>query len=87
MSAANKKRRGRSKYLLSVNVKLPCQPEKEKGAKEQSEEILIPVKLVYVRNRNKRNEYLLLSSTDLSLSEEEIIQLYGKRWKIMPISA
>lgn len=87
MSVANKKRRGRSKYLLSVNVKLPCQPEKEKGVKEQPEEILIPVKLVYVRNRNKRNEYLLLLSTDLSLSEEEIIQLYGKRWKIMPISA
>jgi hypothetical protein len=80
--AAYKKRRGRSKYLLSVVVMLPYRPEKEKNAKERPEEILIPVKLVYVRNRNKRNEYLLLMSTDLSLTAEEIIQLYGKRWGI-----
>ena len=79
---ACKKRPGRSKYLLSVVAKLPYRPEKENGAKERPEEILIPVKLVYVRNRNKRNEYLLLLSTDLSLTEEEIIQLYGKRWGI-----
>ena len=80
--AANKKRRGHSKYLLSVDVQLPYQPDKKKGEKEKPEEILIPVRLVFVRNRNKRNEYLLLLSTDLSLTEEEIIQLYGKRWDI-----
>ena len=80
--AAYKKRPGRSKYLLSVVVMLPYRPEKEKDAKERPEEILIPVKLVYVRNRNKQNEYLLLMSTDLSLTAEEIIQLYGKRWGI-----
>lgn len=74
--AANKKRRGRSKYLLSVDVQMPYRPDKGK------EEILMPVRLVYVRNRNKRNEYLLLLSTDTGLSEEEIIQLYGKRWSI-----
>ena len=74
--AANRKRRGRSKYLLSVDVEMPYQPDKHQ------DEIMIPVKLVYVRNRNKRNEYLLLLSTDLNLSEEEIIQLYGKRWNI-----
>ena len=80
--AAYRKRPGRSKYLLSVVVMLPYQPEKQNGEEKQPEEILIPVKLVFVRNRNKRNEYLLLLSTDLSLSEEEIIQLYGKRWGI-----
>lgn len=37
---------------------------------------------MYVRNRNKRNDYLVLATTDLSLNEDEIIQLYGKRWSI-----
>lgn len=66
----NKKRRGRSRYLLSVQVTV----KSEKGS--------IPARIVYVRNRNKRKEYLCLISTDLSLSEEEIIQRYGRRWKI-----
>ena len=48
---------------------------------------LIPVKLVFVRNRNKRNEYIILLSTDCSLSNAEIVRVYGGRWKIMRISA
>lgn len=75
-----KKRRGRSKYLLSVDVKIPYQPKKVDGVKPEDEEI--PAKLVYVRNRNKRKEWLLLVCTDTSLSEKEIIALYGKRWDI-----
>ena len=39
----------------------------------------IPAKVVYIRNKNKRNEYLCLISTEASLSEEEIIRIYGKR--------
>ena len=66
----NKKRRGRSKYLLSVNVDVI------KDGKT------IPAKVVYVRNKNNRKEYLCLISTDISLSEEEIIRIYGKRWDI-----
>ena len=66
----NKKRRGRSKYLLSVTVDVV-----KDGA-------VIPAKVVYVRNRNKRKEYLCLISTDVTLSEEEIIRVYGKRWDI-----
>lgn len=66
----NKKRRGRSKYLLSVMVDVVKDGES------------IPVKVVYVRNRNKRKEYLCLISTDTSLDEEEIIRIYGKRWDI-----
>ena len=42
----------------------------------------IPVKLVFVRNRNKRNEYIILLSTDLSLSNAEIVRIYGNRWSI-----
>ena len=68
---ANKKRRGRSRYLLSVEAVAT-----RKG------ESLVPVRLVFVRNRNNRKQYLVLVTTDLSLSEEEVIQLYGKRWGI-----
>ena len=42
----------------------------------------IPAKVVYVCNKNKRNEYLCLISTDTSLSEEENIRIYGKLWDI-----
>lgn len=68
--AQNKKRRGRSRYLLSVTAAI----EDENGE--------IPVKFVFVRNRKKRKDYLVLASTDTSLSEDESIQLYGKRWDI-----
>ena len=43
---------------------------------------MIPAKVVYVRNRNNRKDYLCLLSTDLSLEENEITRLYGKRWDI-----
>lgn len=64
----NKKRRGRSRYLLSVNVTVG--------------EDQIPAKIVCVRNKNKRKDWLALISTDISLSEEEIIRVYGKRWDV-----
>ena len=66
----NKKRRGRSRYLLSVMVDVV------KDGK------VIPAKVVYVRNRNKRKEYLCIISTDTELDEKEIIRIYGKRWDI-----
>ena len=42
----------------------------------------IPSRLVFVRNRSNRNDYLVLLSTDTSLDEDGIIGLYGKRWAI-----
>ncbi len=42
----------------------------------------IPIKLVFVRNRNNKREWLTVLSTDLSLSDEEIIRIYGNRWAI-----
>ena len=66
----NRKRRGRSRYLLSVAVEVV------------KDDKIIPAKVVYVRNRNKRNEYLCLISTDINLDEDEIIRIYGKRWDI-----
>ena len=66
----NKKRRGRSRYLLSVMIDVVKDSES------------IPAKVVYIRNRNKRKEYMCLISTDTPLDEEEIIRIYGKRWDI-----
>lgn len=66
----NKKRRGRSRYLLSVMVDV---------VKDGN---IIPAKVVYVRKRNKRKEYLCIISTDTELDENEIIRIYGKRWDI-----
>jgi hypothetical protein len=42
----------------------------------------IPVKIVFVRNRNKKSECLYLLSTDCSLSDTEIVRAYGNRWSI-----
>ena len=68
-----KKRCGRSRYLLSVPI------EVYGGEPEAAP---IPAKLVFVRNRSNRKDYLVLICTDTTLSEDEIIQLYGKRWDI-----
>ena len=64
-----KKRRGRSKYLLSVNVMV---------GKEQK----IPAKIVCVRNKNNKKDWIAFICTNPELSEEEIIRIYGKRWQI-----
>ena len=66
-----KKRRGKSKYLLSVPVKL-----------YNKENETIDARIVYVRDRNKRKNWIALISTDMKISEEEIIQLYCRRWDI-----
>jgi hypothetical protein len=42
----------------------------------------IPVKIVFVRNRNRKSECLYLLSTDCSLSDDEIVRIYGNRWSI-----
>ena len=66
----HRKRRGRSKYLLRVEA-----------AVVKGEESL-PVRLVFVRNRNHRKDWLVLVTTDMSLTAEEVIRIYGKRWGI-----
>ena len=42
----------------------------------------IPVRLVFVRNRNKRSEYIVILSSDCGISDREIVRLYGNRWSI-----
>jgi hypothetical protein len=68
---ANKKRRGRSRYLLSVTAAI-----------HNTEGETMDVRIVFVRDRNNRKKWIAILSTDLELSEEEIIRTYGKRWDI-----
>lgn len=42
----------------------------------------LPVNLVFVRNRNKAGEYIILLTTDYSLSNSEVVSLYGNLWNI-----
>lgn len=42
----------------------------------------IPVKIVFVRNRNKKSECLYILSTNCSLDDVEIVRIYGNRWSI-----
>ncbi|WP_146812495.1 IS4 family transposase, partial [Aneurinibacillus danicus] len=42
----------------------------------------VPVKIVFVQNRNKKSEWLAILSTDCTLSEQEIVRIYGMRWDI-----
>ena len=71
---ANKKRKGRSRYLLSVTVDI----------RHNDFENTVPAKIVYVRDRSNRKKWIALISTDTTLTEEEIIEYYGKRWDIEP---
>ncbi|MCD5567676.1 transposase [Lactobacillus delbrueckii subsp. lactis] len=70
---ACKKRRGRSRYLLSVPVKVG-DPAKD-GAQ-------IDARIVCVRNRSNRKDWIALICTDMTIDENEIIRIYGKRWDI-----
>ena len=72
----SKKRRGKSRYLLSVNVTVT-----------DSEGNEVPAKLVYARNRSNRKDWVCFVCTDTSLSEREILETYMLRWQIMQISA
>lgn len=71
---ANKKRRGRSRYLLSAAIQVQHRDFDE----------TIPAKLVFVRDKSNRKKWIAFISTDMQLNEEEIIALYGKRWDIEP---
>lgn len=62
----NKKRRGRSRYLLSIDIMV-------------GKENPIPAKIVCVRNKTNRKNQLAFIYTNTTLSEEEIIRIYGKR--------
>lgn len=67
----NKKRRGQSRYLLSVNVTVTDDSGNA-----------IPVKLVYARNHSNRKDWVCFVCTDVNMSEKEILGAYTLRWNI-----
>ena len=48
-------------------------------SKKNSE--LVGVKIVFVKDRQSKN-WLAVLSTDITISDEEVIRIYGKRWDI-----
>jgi hypothetical protein len=62
-----------SLHLLSVPVKVG-DPAKD-GAQ-------IDARIVCVRNRSNRKDWIALICTDMTIDENEIIRIYGKRWDI-----
>lgn len=70
-----------SRILGSMVVSLG---NRMQGAGKQKQEEDFQVKIVFVQNRNKKSKraWLALLSTDISLGEEEIVRIYGRRWNI-----
>lgn len=67
-----RKKRGKARILSSVLVSL--------GTNGNGEDI--QAKIVFVRDRRNKKQWLALLSTDTALPDEEVIRLYGKRWDI-----
>ncbi len=42
----------------------------------------VPIRIIFVQNRNNKSKFLYLLTTDLALSDDEAIRLYGNRWSI-----
>ena len=42
----------------------------------------IDARIVCVRNRNKHKDWIAIICTDMGLSEQDIIRIYGHRWDI-----
>ena len=40
----------------------------------------LPSRIVYIRNKNNRSEWIAIITIDMTLTEEEIIALNSKRW-------
>ncbi len=66
------KKLGKAKILANAIVQIG----------NDSEGNPVPARIVFVRDRNRSKKWLALLSTDLVLTDEEIIQIYGKRWAI-----
>lgn len=67
-----RKTAGRARILASTLVEI--------GQDAQGRPV--PAKIVFVRDRNGSKKWLALLTTDIHLSDEEVIRLYKKRWDI-----
>ncbi|MCL1913457.1 MAG: hypothetical protein FWG10_06220 [Eubacteriaceae bacterium] len=64
------KKRGKAKLLCEAFVSTIPSNEGKIAAR---------LKIVFVRNKNKKKEWLAIASTDISLENEEIVRLFDKR--------
>ena len=67
-----KKKRGKAKILASIIV----------GMGVDSNDNEVKAKIIFVRDRARSRKWLALISTNIELSDEDIIRIYGKRWDI-----
>jgi len=74
---------GVSRRLGEIYRNLPKKPGRARILAETKMEIAdgLPAKIVFVRHHTTR-KWLGLLSTDLELTAEEVVQVYGKRWDI-----
>lgn len=74
---------GKRLTLREVFQSLPASKAKDmKGSIIVQTACGLPVKLVFVRNRNKKREWLAILSTDVTVDAAEIVRIYGMRWSI-----
>jgi len=66
------KKPGKAKVLANAIVQIG----------KDSEGNPVPARILFVRDRNRSKKWLALLTTDLELTDEEIIRTYGKRWDI-----
>ncbi|KJR97695.1 MAG: transposase [Peptococcaceae bacterium BRH_c4a] len=66
------KKPGKAKVLANAIVQIG----------EDSENNPVPARILFIRDRSRSKKWLALLSTDLELTDEEIIRTYGKRWNI-----
>jgi hypothetical protein len=73
-SVRERQRKENADILGSLLVALP----------QNGEEKAISVKIVFLKNKSSKDpqDWLAIFTTDLELTEEDIVQMYAKRWKI-----
>ena len=73
-SVRKRQQKENADILGSFCVSLPSNREEE----------AVPVKIVFLQNKRSKDpqEWLAILTTDLKLSEEQVVQMYAKRWNI-----
>lgn len=74
---------GDSLSLRELYAKVPKNPKAEiLGSVRVQTSCGLPLKIVFVQNRNNRREWLAILTTDLGLDNTEVVRIYGMRWSI-----
>jgi len=74
---------GQAVSLVDLRATLPAKNRSEIiGSRCVKTKHGIPVKIVFIQNRNNKREWLAILSTDVGLDDSEIVRIYGMRWSI-----